>query len=312
MKKCDICGNIYPRFDNYCFHCGVKNHRRNKCLSCGYVNKDNALECSECENPLIPVIVDDIEFLLINYDFYKDFFDSYQLTPDKYNEFLDDIFLNVNPESIKGDSIKEIILNFAKNFAHCFPKSTNVYYGYCNGEILHYDDRLSDSIQTVTILHELTHVILYQFILYLLCDIFHIKPSLAIKELAWDFLSFDKVLLLNEYCANSIESSFAPFGYHNYGSFENILENMEIEDEEFITLIYLGNVIIEDILTRLNSFIPPELKKQIEIQYIKDRIEPNPNFPITGEIIEKLDDHDKCLFFMNFLKGYYKQLSLDK
>lgn len=308
MKVCDICGNVNSRFNNFCFHCGNENYRRNICPKCGQLNEDTSYICSSCENILEPVKVEEIDFFLENYDYYNSLLENYDFTPEKYNQFLDDIFRNVDVKKIKGDSIKEVILSYASNFADCIPKSRSLFYGYCEGDILYYDDRLNDAIQTITIIHELSHVLLYKLVLYLFCDIFNVKPSSMMKGFAWFFLDFQVFHVLNEYIANSVESSFAPFQHHNYGSFWNVYKDVDLEDDELQVVFLLGNAIVDDFVTRLSNFINLDLRKQIEIQYIKDRENPNLNPPPTDNI-EKLETEKICTIVINFLKIYYKKFA---
>lgn len=308
MKICNVCGNIHSRFDNYCFHCGNENFRRNICSKCGQLNDDYNDKCNNCNAALEPVKIKDMDFLLDNYDYYNNLIENYDITPEKYNQFLDEIFLDINENIIEGASIKEIILNYASNFAECIPKSRSLAYGYCEGDVIYYDDRLNDAIQTVTIIHELTHVILYKLFLNLFCDIFNVKPSSTIKGFAWFFLNFGIFYLLNEYIANSVESSYAPFQYHNFGSFWEIYEKLDVDNEELEVLYLMGNGVIDDLIFRLNRFINPDLKKQIEKQYMKDGESPNSN-PLPTDNIEKLKTEEICNIFMNFLKAYYKKFS---
>ena len=308
MKICDICGNINPKFNNFCFHCGNENYRRNTCPTCSYLNEETSEECFNCGTILEPVKIRDLDFLVENYDFYSSLIENYDFNSEKYNGFLDEIFLSVNNHINKGNSIKEIILNFTSNFAECIPKSRSSYFGYCEGDVLYYDERLNEAIQTVTIIHELAHVILYKLILYLSCDIFNIKPSSTIKGFAWSFLNFNIFQLLNEYVANSVESSFAPYNYHNYGSFWDIYEESDIDDDELEVLFLLGNAIVDHIVIRLNDFIDPQLKKQIEAEFINGKLNQNPNPPPCDKM-DKLETEKICEIFINFLKVYYKKLA---
>ena len=75
------------------------------------------------------------------------------------------IFKRADYFEIYGDTIKNKILNFAGNFTECRTKARGYERGFIFlGNAIYYDDRLSDSVQIATIIHELAHYILFAII----------------------------------------------------------------------------------------------------------------------------------------------------
>lgn len=117
---------------------------------------------------------------------------------------LSNIFRKLKFSKIVGHTPKEKILSIAGVFAECRPKARGEELGFEFGHVLYYDDRLDDSVQIATIIHELTHFLLFDIIESLLCDVFQVKQSSTLEGFVWYCLSND-LALMNEYCAHTVE-----------------------------------------------------------------------------------------------------------
>ena len=72
-------------------------------------------------------------------------------------------------------------------------------------------------------------------------------------------------ILLNEYCAHTVQGRFTPHGYQNYGSFENILQRFDVQrDYKIISMcMTVGNTFCQDLLSIIEPFIDYNLEKKL-------------------------------------------------
>ena len=105
--------------------------------------------------------------------------------------------------------------------------------------------------------------------------LFNSKKTDAIEAFAWYVLNFkEEYLLMNEYCAHTVENYFMPFQYNNYESFNRVLKKFNLSNSEDIEKINyatkLGNTFAQDIIYMLNKYFDDNLKKEIKKQFILD------------------------------------------
>lgn len=294
MITCDICGTLNFKENNYCTHCGNKLILDHICPVCGESNTDLATHCIKCKSQLNPIIIDDFEVLFSQFN--QNLLLNAQVSDEEYNQILKSIFVRADYVDIWGDTIKNKILNFAKIFTECKPKSRGYERGYIffsNG--IYYDDRLDDSVQIATIIHELAHYLLFTIIESLLCYIFKVKPSSTLQSFVWYFITLPEFKIMNEYCAHTVEGRFIPYGYQNYGSFNVLVEDTGVDDESLESMITLGNSFANEIIIYLEKFIDEELRNEIKMQYRKDLTPP------TNESIFKETNISFPLNFKNNL-----------
>ena len=142
------------------------------------------------------------------------------------------------------------------------------------GTTLEYDDRLDDSVQIATIIHELAHCLLFKIILNVLCEAFDVKTSKTLESFVWFFLTFGELEIMFEYCAHTVEGRFIPYGYQNYGSFNNLVKQSDISEDNLELAIILGNSFANEIIVYLEKYIDDDLRNLIKIQYKKDSAVP--------------------------------------
>ena len=274
MKTCDVCGTLNLKENNYCTHCGNKFIIENICPFCGEVNHDYATHCVKCFKQINPITIEDYDVLFS--EFNENLLANAEISDIEYNELLSNIFLRAKYIDIYGDSIKDKIFNLAGIFAPCKPKSRGYERGYIFlGNCIYYDDRLDDSVQIATVIHELAHYIVFNIIESLLCNIFKVNTSSTLQSFVWYFLTLPEFKIMNEYCAHTVEGRFIPYGYQNYGSFNSLVENTSLEDDAVKSMMMFGNNFANEIIVYLEKYINEGLRQEIKLQYKMDLKSPN-------------------------------------
>ena len=270
---CDICGTLNFKENNYCTYCGNKLIIEHVCSFCGESIDDLATFCVKCGNQVNPISIDDFDTLFSEYN--RNLLLNAHVTDEEYNQILSSIFIRADYIDVWGDTTKNKILNLAGIFTECKPKSRGYERGYIFlGNGIYYDDRLDDSVQIATIIHELGHFFLFTIIESLLCHVFKVKPSSTIQSFVWYFLTLPEFKIMSEYCAHTVEGRFIPYGYQNYGSFNALVENICVDDESLESMIVLGNSFANEIIVYLEKYIDEELRNEIKLQYRKDLTKP--------------------------------------
>ena len=114
MIRCDICGTLNFKENNYCTHCGNKLILEHICPFCGEANLDFATYCVKCKNQINPIVIDDFEVLFS--EFNQKLLLEADITDEEYNHLLFDIFVRADYIDIWGDTTRNKILNFASIF----------------------------------------------------------------------------------------------------------------------------------------------------------------------------------------------------
>lgn len=301
MKTCDICGTLNFNDNNYCIHCGNKIARENICPYCGELNLDTENYCKHCEKQIKPVAIDDFSKLFTNFN--RNLLASFDISDEDYHSILTDVFKRIEFSDIHGKNIKEKILSLANLFAHCKTKSKGYERGFNFGNTIYYDDRLDESIQIATIIHELSHFLLFRIIEELMCEILRVKSTTVLQSFVWFFLSNDELSIMNEYCAHTVEGRFIPYGYQTYASFNSLIENIEIDDLTLKKMCIMGNSFANEIILFLEKYINKNLRDLIKLQYKKDLNSPKYDSIIleTDECLE-LNIKNKLLLNELFIK----------
>ena len=239
------------------------------CPYCGSPNLDYATHCIKCEKQINPISIEDFDTLFSDYN--GNLLKNAHISDGDYKDMVSNLFMRADYMEIYGDTIKNKILKFASVFAECKPKSKGYERGYIFlGNGIHYDDRLDDSVQIATIIHELAHFLLFSIIERLLCRIFHVKSSIILKSFIWYFLTLPEFKIMNEFCAHTVEGRFIPFGYQNYGSYNMLIRSIEIDQQSLDVMVVFGNTFADEIISYLETYIDEDLREEIKIQYKKD------------------------------------------
>ena len=235
------------------------------------------------------------------------------LTPNQYNEILQRIkstgysILNrmIQENNINFNSLSafEKVLLFTKSFVEVDYKAGGADLGNYAFNKINLDDRLDTANQITTLIHELAH--------HLFAEIFEQSTMVILDTDKTDaiesFIGFSLMYnapskLLNEYCAHTVQGRFTPHGYQNYGSFENILQQFDIEKDYNIIAMCMtvGNTFCHDLLNIIEPVIDYNVREEIKQQFKKDFNFP-PNYRgISLEITDTLTK-EQLMDFINFI-----------
>lgn len=305
MKDCEICGTLNFKENNYCTHCGNKFISENICPYCGESNLDYATHCIKCQKQINPIVINDFDTLLSDYN--HDLLLNAKISDEDYGRLLSNLFARANFVEVNGKTTKEKILSLASIFTECKTKARGYERGYIFlGNCIYYDDRLDDSVQISTIIHELAHYFLFSIIESMLCKLFNVNPSSTLQSFVWYFLTLPEFKIMNEYCAHTVEGRFIPYGFQNYGSFNVLVETTQIDQESLDTMIIFGNSFANEIIVYLEKFIDEKLRQEIKIQYRKDL-----NSPSYESIFKETNDclplNLKNSMLLNILYDIFKE-----
>lgn len=204
-------------------------------------------------------------------------FKDKKLNSEIYYNLLDNVMEDVLKKIDKNSKahIYNKITQFVSYFAEIQYESIDNADGLYSCNVIKID-RSGKITKTIAILiHELAHHLLSEIFELYLMYLFNSKKTDAIEAFAWYVLNFkEEYLLMNEYCAHTVENYFMPFQYNNYGSFNRVLKKFNLSNREDIEKINfatkLGNTFAQDIIYMLNKYFDDNLKKEIKKQFILD------------------------------------------
>lgn len=254
----------------------------------------------------------------------REVFEIFYLTPQQYWSILNKIksmsdrilykTINENHVEFNSLSIFEKMVVFTNSFVETDYKSYGGQLGVYSLNKIHLDDRLDTASQIMTLIHELAHHLLAEIFEQAVMILLNTDKTDAVEMFVQMALgSSDSFVLFNEYCAHSVESHFTPLKYHNYGSFLNVLEkfdpNNDLDKQVVMHSMRIGNTFCNDILTIIEPFIESNLKDGISQEFNKNSNDSyNPN-----EISFKIEDTvdiDRLLEYINIvLLSAIKQFS---
>ena len=271
------------------------------CSKCGSANKITNNKCEKCGEFLLkPEFFEEKK-----QEKFREIFTAKnkkaisQITIDSYNTVIKNIInighdhlnqlIKENHKNKDELSILDKIKILAQSYAEINYKTSGAALGHYAYNSITIDDRLYDSRQISTLIHELAHHLFSEIIEELLMYVWQCNKSESIEAFSWFAITGSPLIALtNEYCAHTCEGRFIPHGYQNYGSFNNIL-NKEFDpekDKEQISLAFLfGNTMAHDIIYILEEFIGPDLRDEIKQQFKEDSFPPN-----YDQIIQEIED----------------------
>jgi tetratricopeptide (TPR) repeat protein len=210
-----------------------------------------------------------------------------KLTADQYNEILDKIrevgkynfkyIISEHDIDLSEISIFKKIGLLALSYTDVEYKTKGAELGSYAFNVIRIDDRLDESNQISTLIHELTHHILNEIFTQSLMHIWNTDKTNALEAISIYCISNRKYYkLMNEYCAHTVQGRFLPFGYQNYGSFNMLLKEFDSEKDKKIIKYYLrlGNSFAEDIIPIFEEFISKSWRNEIKEQFKKDFTHP--------------------------------------
>jgi hypothetical protein len=294
------------------------------CKNCGLILDDEDYFCPKCKTPIksskfeISSIyedqssVDNQQEESLFSSTHANILNNEIITIGMYDEVLDEIY-ELGRKNIKikeSDSTLSKILKVAKAYAIVQEKNRGAELGRYIFNSIFVDDRLDESKQIATIIHELAHHLLFEIFEKILEKLWNVKKNHILETFIFYSLSNKEARLMNEYCAHTVEGRFIPHGYQAYGSFNNILQdNADIEKERLLMLMSMGNTFANDIIHILEKFIDNDLRNEIKFQYKKDIDSPKYS-GIVLEIDSIIPDLERNNIIKNILNdGYLNALN---
>lgn len=271
MKNCEVCGTLNLKGNKYCTHCGCRIIEENICPYCGMKNPDSSSSCINCGNDIVPIAIDDLDVFFS--DYVRSLILNAKITDEQYVSIMNRIFKKLDYVKVNGKTPKEKVLQIANVFTPAIPKSSGVVYGEYGINIIFYDDRLDDSLQISTIIHELAHFLLFDVSVNFLCEILDVKESPVIKSFIEYFLTMPEIEIINEYCAHTVENRFIPLEFQNFKSFEKCVMDLGLGLQDIDDFILLGNSYANDFIHYLERTINEKLRESIKLQFKRDFME---------------------------------------
>ena len=254
----------------YCSLCGAKSQSNGiLCEKCGSLLKDKKyFQMNRLEN--FNEIATDSNLKILNEN---------PLSPLEYEILLKNI-VEIGKEYIKNYDYEFSTTNvlgkiriITKSYADVQYKSKGAEQGSYSYNQIMIDDRLNDCDIISTLIHELAHHLFNEIFEQMLMYIWEVEKTDAIEAFVSFTLGTNPVyLLMNEYCAHSVEGRFIPHGYQRYGSFNNILDDefdLENDTEVISFALMMGNSLADDIIHILENFINDDIRSQIKQEYIR-------------------------------------------
>lgn len=248
------------------------------CSKCGKLNKNAGTYCKSCNNILK---TDKINFgnkitsfnELFTEENYKKLENTY-ITLEIYESILGEINRIAKDNYIydENKTTLENIYNLADQYTTLYTKHKGVALGYYISNEIFIDQRLPDSEQISTIIHELTHHIYAEILEQILIYSLNVEKSQYLEAFVAFAIYPPIEKFLNEYIAHTTEGQFVLHGCQNYGSFINLMNEHHIIPEENQQIIALGRTISNDITQILENYIDEKLRKNIIKQYTIDNI----------------------------------------
>lgn len=210
----------------------------------------------------------------------------------KENSFKSIIKENdINPDDL---TVKDKVLLYSKSFVDTQYKSVGSLLGsYAFNKIL-IDDRLPSPLIITSIIHELSHFLLEKILKEVLMKILCTNDNSLISSFIKITLEDNDLnYLADEYCAHCVEGRFALYGFQDYSSFNNKLN--EISDlyskEDINYALIIANTFAYDIKDILEDFIDENLREEIKTEFLTLRDSPNYEL-LTLEIQSRLENSD--------------------
>lgn len=261
----------------YCSQCGTKSTETNIfCENCGsalikseYFNIKSCTSFNQLFTNENKKILEELSFSINAYNTIIE--NIKEQAKEHYEELLADIPQYQQESMDILSKIGLITLAFTKiNY-----KSRGAELGSYSFNLINIDDRLDNANQISTLIHELTHHLVAEIFEQTLMYMLEVKKSDPLESFVLFALASPANVLMNEYCAHTVEGRFVPHGYQNFGSFNNILNQVfdpeKEEDQKTVkSQLVLGNSIAEDIIELLEYFISSKLREEIKKQYKHD------------------------------------------
>lgn len=207
-KFCPECGREFSDRENFCPDClvtlkEIKDEADIKRIKTDFIiSFAGKNDCQNILNPECFKLINDFDFGMA--DFNEILFSIKSQAFKNMDKLIRDYSIDL--EDL--DVLDKVIL-FAKSFASVEYKSYGQTLGYFELNKIYIDDRQPDSLQITTIIHELTHFLIKEILIGIICKILDSNKNKHIESVVTYILNYSKLnRLIDEYAAHSVEGRF--------------------------------------------------------------------------------------------------------
>ncbi|MGX8694345.1 MAG: hypothetical protein ACSW71_05500 [Methanobrevibacter sp.] len=287
-KFCPECGREFSDRENFCPDClvtlkEIKDEADIKRIKTDFIiSFAGKNDCQNILNPECFKLINDFDFGMA--DFNEILFSIKSQAFKNMDKLIKDYSIDL--EDL--DVLDKVIL-FAKSFASVEYKSYGQTLGYFELNKIYIDDRQPDSLQITTIIHELTHFLIKEILIGIICKILDSNKNKHIESVVTYILNYSKLnRLIDEYAAHSVEGRFTVFGYQDYSSFVALLDGM---DEEYVEMAKtIGNTFSIHIKNMLEGFLDWDVRSEIKELFLSQTTERPTYEQLKFENSSKLTD----------------------
>ena len=240
---------------------------------------------------------------------------NFKLTEDDYNQIIENIeftsskILNdaINDNAIDIDNISpfEKVLLYSKSYTTVEFKSSGASQGVYELNTIKFEERDCASQQISTLIHELSHHILSEIFIHVLMKALDTQKSDDLELFTAYTLGLGEPnVMMDEYCAHTVQGRFVPRDFQEYGSFESIHNKFESENDiKFVSFYMLaGNSFAEDIKQIMEKFIDYDVREEIKEQFKEDI----PFLTKTNGYLYEFDDVFETEAKLNFIMATFR------
>ena len=281
-KYCPKCGEKYPESENVCFDCLVHLKNISDKIDVADIKSNPQFEfnAGNCYDSLDDFLSSDNLLKICDFDFsYDDFIEILRGIKMQGLKNFDKLVKENEIDFNSLDILDKIIL-FAKSFVHVEYKSYGGELGYFEDGIIYIDDRQTKSLQITTVIHELSHFLINEILVHVLCKILDADKNGIADEIVGFILSYSYFTqLIDEYCAHNVEGRFTMFGFQDYSSYFQIEQSLngEMSEEDIEVTKMIGNTFAISIKDILESLIDRQMRDDIKEQFLADVLD-RPNY----------------------------------
>ena len=224
-----------------------------------------------------------------------------------YKEILDEISSETlnNLELSNSLSPLENIKNIVLQHVNIYYSDKEISSGYYIYNKIYLNDKLPESQQIVTLIHELTHHIYAEIFEKWLSKLFNIEDYYIMGSLVMFMLNNSiENRIADEYLSYIVEGRFTPKKYQNYLPFIQLLIDLDIDVEASKDYFVFAHEISHDIDDMFKPIINVDLRENIVRQFIIDDIEPlnqelTFDYPeIRFNDVEKVEIMQEMIYFI--------------
>ena len=274
IKVCSKCKTTYPKEYKYCPKCEGNNKlaveikkiktQPNEFYNFGhYSNRYNEISQLLCQKN---------KEKLSNFNLREDEFDNIiKNIKNTSKSIINDLIEEYDIDLDSLDTLNKMLL-FSKSFVKTYYKNGGGDLGHFEFNEIYIDDRATDALQITTIIHELSHFIFAEILEQIVSIILDTEKTEAVEAfVCYNLSTVELDYLIDEYCAHTVEGSFAVYGYQDYGSYEASLSRFLKEySEELVEVANrIGNTFAHYIRDIMEYFIDEKLRSDIKDEFSK-------------------------------------------